>query len=63
MENGEVTETTWEYNVLSKPMVVHIDKSDYMRPKVRVGHTHVSYTHLDVYKRQDGPQVQEHELR
>lgn len=39
MENGEVTETTWEYNVLSKPMVVHIDKSDYMRPGVRVGHT------------------------
>lgn len=39
MENGEVTETTWEYNGLSKPMVVHIDKSDYMRPKVRVGHT------------------------
>ena len=39
MENGEVTETTWEYNVLSKPMVVHIDKSDYMRPKVRVGRT------------------------
>lgn len=39
MENGEVTETTWEYNVLSKPMVVHIDKSDYMRPKVRVGYT------------------------
>lgn len=39
MENGEVTETTWEYNVLSKPMVVHIDKSDYMRPNVRVGHT------------------------
>lgn len=39
MENGEVTETTWEYNVLSKPMVVHIDKSDYMRPKVRVGNT------------------------
>lgn len=39
MENGEVTETTWEYNVLSKPMVVRIDKSDYMRPKVRVGHT------------------------
>lgn len=38
-ENGEVTETTWEYNVLSKPMVVHIDKSDYMRPKVRVGRT------------------------
>ena len=38
MENGEVTETTWEYNVLSKPMVVHIDKSDYMRPEVRVGH-------------------------
>lgn len=39
MENGEVSETTWEYNVLSKPMVVRIDKSDYMRPKVRVGHT------------------------
>lgn len=39
MENGEVTETTWEYNVLSKPMVVRIDKSDYMRPKVRVGYT------------------------
>lgn len=39
MENGEVTETTWEYNILSKPMVVRIDKSDYMRPKVRVGHT------------------------
>lgn len=39
MENGEVTETTWEYNVLSKPMVVRIGKSDYMRPRVRVGHT------------------------
>lgn len=39
MENGEVTETTWEYNVLSKPMVVHINKSDYMRPVVRVGYT------------------------
>lgn len=39
MENGEMTETTWEYNVLSKPMVVHIDKSDYMRPSVRVGYT------------------------
>lgn len=39
MENGEVTETTWEYNVLSKPMVVHIDKSDYMRPVVSVGYT------------------------
>ena len=39
MENGEVTETTWEYNVLSKPMVVRIDKSDYMRPRVKVGHT------------------------
>lgn len=38
MENGEVTETTWEYNVLSKPMVVHINKSDYMRPVVRVGY-------------------------
>lgn len=39
MENGKMTETTWEYNVLSKPMVVHIDKSDYMRPVVRVGYT------------------------
>lgn len=39
MENGEMTETTWEYNVLSKPMVVRIDKSDFMRPKVRVGRT------------------------
>lgn len=39
MENGEMIETTWEYNVLSKPMVVHIDKSDYMRPGVRVGYT------------------------
>lgn len=39
MENGEMTETTWEYNVLSKPMVVHINTSDYMRPKVKVGHT------------------------
>lgn len=39
MENGEMTETTWEYNVLSKPMVVCIDKSDYMRPKVKVGRT------------------------
>ena len=39
MENGEMTETTWEYNVLSKPMVVHVDKSDFMRPKVKVGHT------------------------
>lgn len=39
MENGEMTETTWEYNVLSKPMVVHINKSDFMRPKVRVGYT------------------------
>lgn len=40
MENGEMTETTWEYNVLSKPMVVHIDKSDYMQTNVRVGYTH-----------------------
>ena len=39
MENGEMTETTWEYNVLSKPMVVHINKSDFMRPKVKVGRT------------------------
>lgn len=38
MENGEMTETTWEYNALSKPMVVHINKSDYMRPEVRVGY-------------------------
>lgn len=38
MENGEMTETTWEYNVLSKPMVVHINKSDYMRPQVSVGY-------------------------
>ena len=37
MENGEMTETTWEYNVLSKPMVVRIDKSDFMQPKVKVG--------------------------
>lgn len=37
--NGGMTETTWEYNVLSKPMVVHINKSDYMRPKVKVGYT------------------------
>ena len=39
MENGKMTETTWEYNVLSKPMVVHINKSDFMRPKVKVGRT------------------------
>lgn len=39
MENGEMIETTWEYNVLSKPMVVHINRSDFMRPKVRVGYT------------------------
>nr|UVY26349.1 MAG: hypothetical protein [Bacteriophage sp.] len=39
MENGEMTETTWEYNALSKPMVVHINKSDYMRPQVSVGYT------------------------
>ena len=39
MENGEMTETTWEYNALSKPMVVHINKSDYMEPKVSVGYT------------------------
>lgn len=38
MENGEVTETTWEYNALSKPMVVHINKSDYMWPQVSVGY-------------------------
>lgn len=39
MENGKMTETTWEYNVLSKPMVVHINKSDYLQPKVSVGYT------------------------
>lgn len=39
MENGEMTETTWEHNVLSKPMVVHINKSDYLRPQVSVGYT------------------------
>ena len=39
IENGEMTETTWEYNALSKPMVVHINKSDYMEPKVSVGYT------------------------
>lgn len=39
MENGEMTETTWEYNALDKPMVVHINKSDYMWPQVSVGYT------------------------
>lgn len=38
MENGEMTETTWEYNALSKPMVVHINKYDYMEPKMSVGY-------------------------
>lgn len=38
MENGEMTETTWEYNALSKPMVVHINKYDYMWPQVSVGY-------------------------
>lgn len=38
MEDGKMTETTWEYNVLSKPMVVHINKSDYLRPQVSVGY-------------------------
>lgn len=38
MENGEMTETTWEYNALSKPTVVHINKSDYMWPQVSVGY-------------------------
>lgn len=42
MENGEMTETTWEYNALSKPMVVRINKSDYMRPQVSVGYTSTS---------------------
>lgn len=41
MENGEMTETTWEYNALSKPMVVHINKSDYMWPQVRIGYTDI----------------------
>lgn len=39
MENGEMIETTWEYNALNKPMVVHINKYDYMEPKVSVGYT------------------------
>lgn len=39
VENGEMTETTWEYNALSKPMVVHVNESDYMRPQIRVGYT------------------------
>ena len=38
MENGEMSETTWEYNALSKPMVVHVNKSDYMQPRVWVGY-------------------------
>lgn len=38
MENGEMNKTTWEYNALSKPMVVHINKDDYMRPQVSVGY-------------------------
>lgn len=37
-ENGKMTETIWEYNALSKPMVVHINKSDYMWPQVSVGY-------------------------
>lgn len=40
-ENGEMTETTWEYNALSKPMVVRINKSDYMWPQVSVGYIHI----------------------
>lgn len=39
MENGEMTETTWEYNALSKPMVVHINRSDFMWPQISVGYT------------------------
>lgn len=39
MENGEMTETTWEYNALSKPMVVHINKYDFMWPQVSIGYT------------------------
>lgn len=46
MENGEMTKTTWEYNVLSKPMVVHINRSDYMWPNVRVGYT---FTRVRLY--------------
>ena len=46
VENGEMTETTWEYNALSKPMVVRIDKSDYMQPKVKVGYT---FTQVRLY--------------
>lgn len=38
MENGEMTETTWKYNALSKPMVVHIKESDFMWPQVSVGY-------------------------
>lgn len=38
MENEEMTETTWEYNALSKPMIVHVNKSDYMWIQVRVGY-------------------------
>lgn len=39
MENGEMTEATWEYNALSKPMVVHINKADFMWPQVSIGYT------------------------
>lgn len=39
MVNREMPETTWEYNALSKPMVVHIGKYDYMEPQVSVGYT------------------------
>ena len=46
MENGEMTETTWEYNALSKPMVVHINKSDYMSQQVSVGY---SLTRVQLY--------------
>ena len=46
MENGEMTETTWEYNALNKPMVVHINKYDYMEPKVSIGYT---FTQVRLY--------------
>lgn len=49
MENGEMTETTWEYNALSKPMVVHVNESDYMRPQIRVGYALTQVTLRTAY--------------
>lgn len=46
MENGQMTKTTWEYNALSKPMVVHINKSDYMWPQVSIGY---DFTRVRLY--------------